>query len=167
MDIDGGLAEYGNVVSLAAARRLSTPPVPQSRPLGAHPPVAYAPVAHPSVVHPSLADSSLPAEAYDRRQAIERLRRALSPGGIVYTVRRWFHPDNDWLVCDFFHINAHDVTCITQDVALALECFDPGREVGVKLDRPGRTDPLAALIDGRLSTLLYGEPGVVQHAVIA
>ena len=89
-------------------------------------------------------------------------------GSIVYTVRRWgSHPDNEWLVQDFFRIDAHDVTCITRDVAMALERFDPAREVGVKLIRVGGMDPLVALIDGALSRLLHGEPAVVQHAVIA
>jgi hypothetical protein len=130
----------GNVISLADVRR----------------------AGHAAAMQPPA-----PAVAYDRRQAIERLRRMLPPGSIVYTVRRWFHPDNDWLVCDFFRIDAHDVTCITRDVAMALERFDPEREVGVKLIRLGGIDPLVALIDGALSRLLHGEPAVVQHAVIA
>lgn len=104
--------------------------------------------------------------AYARRQAVERLRRVLSPGSIVYVMKRWHHPDNDWLVCDFFRIDGHFVSCITEDIALAIDRYDPTREVGVKLHRPRGTDPLTVLIDGTLSRLLHGEPGAVQHVVI-
>ncbi|CAH2599316.1 conserved protein of unknown function [Rhodovastum atsumiense] len=135
------LAGPGNVVTLAAFRRPADPVAAEQRPPA--------------------------ADAYDRRQAIERLRHALPPGSLVYVVRRWFHPDNDWLVCDFFRIDAHEVICITQDVALATERFDPAREVGLKLHRSQRLDPLTTLIDGTLARLLHGEPGAVQHVVIA
>ena len=102
----------------------------------------------------------------DRRLARERLQRALPPGSIVYVVRRWFNPGNDWLICDFFRIERHDVTCITRDVALAIDRFDPEREIGVKLQRRAGQDPLTALIDGVLARALHGEPGAVQHLVI-
>lgn len=102
----------------------------------------------------------------ERDEAIERLRVLLSPGSLVHVVRRWYHPDNDWLTCDFFHIDGHFVTCITRDVALAIDRYDPARECGVKLTRSRGVDPLVALIDGTLARLLHGEPGAVQHVLI-
>ncbi len=104
--------------------------------------------------------------AYGRDQAVARLRKCLPAASLVYVTRRWHHPDNDWLICDFFHIDGHFVSRITEDVALAIDRYDPEREVGVKLHRPRGSDPLTALIDGTLSRVLHGEPGAVQHVVI-
>ena len=110
--------------------------------------------------------ASPPISPAERRDAIERLRAALPEGSIVYVTRRCYHPDNDWLICDFFRIQGHIVSCITRDVAIAIDRYDPEREVGVRLHRPRRADPLTVLIDGTLSRLLHGEPGAVQHVVI-
>lgn len=135
---DNPTVETATVIPFSVVRRLPKPPVP----------------AKPAT------------SEYGRRQAVVRLRRILPPASLVYVMRRWHHPDNDWLVCDFFRIDGHFVSCITEDVALAIDRYDPAREIGVKLHRPQGSDPLTALIDGTLSRLLHGEPGVVQHVVI-
>ena len=101
-----------------------------------------------------------------KRDAIARLRMALPRGAIIYAVPRARDPASNWIVCDFYRIDDGEVRSISADVAQALECFDPAREVGVKLRcGPGR-HPLTAAIDGRLSTLLFGAPGLVGHRMM-
>jgi hypothetical protein len=101
-----------------------------------------------------------------KREAIARLRAALPRGCIIYAVRRAHDPGFGWIVCDFYRIEGNEVTCLTADIAHALDCFDPAREVGVKLRRARGSDPLAEAIDGRLSTLLFGAPGAITQRVI-
>jgi hypothetical protein len=122
---------------------------------------AIIPFARPRR-EPEAAPNPMP----DRRAAVERLRRRLPEDSLVYVTRRWFNPANEWLIVDFFHIDGHSVTCITEDVAVAIDRYDPEREVGLKLYRPGGMDPLAVLIDGTLSRVLHGAGGAVQHVVI-
>lgn len=107
------------------------------------------------------------AVAADARQdALARLRAMLPPGSVLYAVRRAHDPGFGWIVCDFYRIAAGEVTRVTEDVALALECHDPAREIGVKLRRAQGADPLAAAIDGRLSTLLHGTPGALTQRMM-
>ena len=101
-----------------------------------------------------------------KQAAIAALRAHLPPGGILYAVRRAQDDDAGWIVCDFYRIENGDVTCLTDDVAHALDCFDVQREIGVKLRRGRGIDPLAAAIDGRLSTLLHGGPGEIGQRMI-
>lgn len=102
-----------------------------------------------------------------RQAAIERLRRRVWPESILYAVRRAHDAGNGWIICDFYLIHEREVQCFTNDVAQALGCFDPAREIGVKLRHGVGADVLGELIDGRLSTLLFGEPGALRHAMIA
>lgn len=107
------------------------------------------------------------AVAADARQdALARLRAMLPPGSVLYAVRRAHDPGFGWIVCDFYRIAADGVTRLTEEVALALECHDPAREIGVKLRRAQGVDPLAAAIDGRLSTLLHGAPGALTQRMM-
>ena len=101
-----------------------------------------------------------------KQVAIARLRALLPPGSILYAVRRAHDDGFGWIVCDFYRIDTGDVTCLTEEVARALDCFDPRREVGVKLRRAQGHDPLAGAIDGRLSMLLHGEPGEIGQRMI-
>lgn len=101
-----------------------------------------------------------------RYAAIERLRALLPPGAVLYAVRRAHDAQMGWIVCDFYRIENGDVACLTEDVARALDCFDPAREVGVKLRSSPGIDPLAGAIDGRLSTLLHGGPGEIGQRMI-
>ncbi len=101
-----------------------------------------------------------------RRTAIARLRALLPRGGILYAVRRAHDAGFGWIVCDFYRIEGGEVTCLTEEVARALDCLDPAREIGVKLRRAQGFDPLAAAIDGRLSTLLHGAPGEIGQRMI-
>lgn len=102
-----------------------------------------------------------------RQLALGRLRALLPPGSILYAVRRAHDDGFGWIVCDFYRIESGDVICLTEEVARALDCFDPRREVGVKLQCAQGHDPLSRAIDGRLSTLLYGAPGEIGQRVIA
>lgn len=112
--------------------------------------------------------SRYPAPAADPRgDAIARLRAALPEGAVLYAVRRAHDPGTGWIVCDFYRIEAGEVTRLSEEVALALDCHDPAREVGVKLRRVQGHDPLVAAIDGRLSTLLHGTPGAIGQRMIA
>ncbi len=107
-----------------------------------------------------------PAAADPKLEAVARLRAVLPRGSILYAVRRAHDPDTGWIVCDFYRIEAGEVTRLTDEVARALDCFDPAREVGVKLRRAQGFDPLAGAIDGRLSTLLHGTPGAIGQRMI-
>ena len=98
--------------------------------------------------------------------AVTRLRSLLPPGSILYAVRRAHDDGFGWIVCDFYRIEGGEVTCLTEEVARALDCLDPAREIGVKLRRAQGFDPLAAAIDGRLSTLLHGAPGEIGQRMI-
>jgi hypothetical protein len=122
--------------------------------------IPFPPPRRPAVVVQPRDDED------SRHQAVERLRASLPPGSLLYVTRHWYRPENEWLVCDFFRIDGHFVDCVTADVALAIDRYDPEREVGVKLHRPRGADPLTALIDGTLSRVLHGEPGAVQHVII-
>lgn len=102
-----------------------------------------------------------------KQVATARLRTLLPPGSLLYAVRRAHDDGFGWIVCDFYRIEAGDVTRLTDDVALALDCYDPRREVGVKLRRVQGHDPLAGAIDGRLSTLLHGAPCEIGQRIIA
>jgi hypothetical protein len=101
-----------------------------------------------------------------RRAAVARLRGKLRHDDVIYAVRRAHDPQFGWIVCDLYLIGADDVDCLTSDIALALECQDPEREVGVKLRRAAGSDPLAGAISGRLSTILFGAPDVLHHRMI-
>lgn len=101
-----------------------------------------------------------------KAEAIARLRAALPLGSVLYAVRRAHDPGFGWIVCDFYRIEAGEVTRLTEEVARALDCFDPAREIGVKLRRAQGGDPLAGAIDGRLSTLLHGAPGAIGQRMI-
>jgi hypothetical protein len=116
-----------------------------------------------NVVHLSRGTASA-ADA--KRQAVERLRALLPGGGILYAVRRAHDPGFGWIVCDFYRIDGSDVLRVTEDVARALDCFDPAREIGVKLRSAAAGDPLAAATD-RLSTLLFGAPGRLDRRLFA
>lgn len=105
------------------------------------------------------------APADPKRDALARLRAVLPRGAILYAVRRAHDPGFGWIVCDFYRIEGADVTCLTTDVAQALDCFDPAREIGVKLRRAQGAEPLAGAID-RLSTLLFGAPGALAVRMI-
>ena len=107
-----------------------------------------------------------PAAADPRRDALARLRAALPRGSVLYAVRRAHDPGCGWIVCDFYRIEAGEVTRLTEEVARALDCFDPAREIGVKLRRAQGGEPLAAASDGRLSTLLHGTPGAIGQRMI-
>jgi hypothetical protein len=108
----------------------------------------------------------VPPSGQPRQEAIARLREALPRDSVVYAVRRAHDAEFGWIVCDFYRIDGTDVTCISKDVALALECYDPAREVGVKLRRSQGVDPLAPIIAGRLSTVLFGRPNALRHCMI-
>jgi hypothetical protein len=102
-----------------------------------------------------------------RDDAITRLRGRVPAGTIVYVVMRDRDPDNDWMICDLYLIDGHRVTCVTDDVARVLGCFDPRFDPGIRLARaPGGDDPLRQLIDRSLSRLLFNAPGQVSHQVI-
>ena len=101
-----------------------------------------------------------------RAAALARLRAALPRGSVIYAVRRAHDPGFGWIVCDFYRIEGGEVTSLTDDVARALDCCDPAREIGVKLRRAQGSDPLAAAIEGRLSTLLHGAPGAIGQRII-
>jgi hypothetical protein len=107
-----------------------------------------------------------PEAAALRQAAIDRLRERVALDSILYAVRRAHDPGFGWLVVDFVLIDGCAVTCITADVARALGCFDPAREVGVKLRGAAGPDILGEAIDGRLSTLVFGMPGALRHALI-
>lgn len=100
-----------------------------------------------------------------RRAAIDRLRDRLARDSILYAVRRAHDPGFGWLVVDMMLIDGCAVECISADVARALGCFDPAREVGIKLRRAAGPDILAESV-GRLSSLLFGAPGLLRHALI-
>ncbi len=106
------------------------------------------------------------AAADPKSAAVARLRAALPRGSVLYAVRRAHDPGFGWIVCDFYRIEAGEVTPLTDDIARALDCCDPAREVGVKLRRAQGADPLAGAIDGRLSTLLHGAPGEIGQRLI-
>lgn len=101
-----------------------------------------------------------------RQAAIDRLRSRVWPESVIYAVRRAFDPGFGWIVCDFFLIQERHIQCLTREIAQALGCYDPAREVGVKLRHGVGADVLGELIDGRLSTLLFGQPDALRHAVI-
>jgi hypothetical protein len=109
--------------------------------------------------------AAVPA-ADPKREAIARLRTMLPRGAILYAVRRAHDPSFGWIVCDLYRIDDNEVRCVTADVAHALDCHDPDREVGVKLRRARGPTPLAEAIDGRLSTLLFGAPGAIGHRML-
>jgi hypothetical protein len=101
-----------------------------------------------------------------KQDAVARLRRRIAPGVIIYAVLRHHSAANDWIICDFYLIDGHNVACLTEDVARAVERFDPSREVGVRLVRsPGR-NVLRDVIDVGLSKLLFGVPDAIRHQVI-
>ncbi len=95
-----------------------------------------------------------------RREAVAHLRAMLPRGATLYAVRRAHDPGFGWIVCDFYRIDGTDVTCVSEPVARVLECFDPAREVGVKLRRAQGGDPLALAAD-RLSVALFAAPGTL------
>ena len=107
-----------------------------------------------------------PVGASQRLAAVERLRQHVQRDTILYAVRRAHDAGFGWLVVDIMLIDGRNIACITADVAMALECFDPAREVGMKLRRGATLDILGECIDGRLSTLLFGAPDLLQHAMI-
>ena len=81
-------------------------------------------------------------------------------------MRRAHDPGFGWIVCDFYRIEGTAAECISADVARVLECYDPAREVGVRLRRSQGVDPLAPIIAGRLSTVLFGRPGALAHCLL-
>ena len=102
----------------------------------------------------------------ERQDALARLRRRVRPGDIIYMVLRHYSAESNWLVCDFYLIDGHNVGCITTDVARAVDRYDPAREIGMKIVRPPGRDVLRDLIDGTLSRLLFGEAEEIRHQVI-
>lgn len=108
-----------------------------------------------------------PAPGQERQAAVARLKTRLAAGALVYAVYRFHDPDCAWVVCDFYSIDGAEVACLTQDIARATGLFDPRREVGLKLGRPRHADPLASLIEERLSLVLFGETGALRSQAIA
>ena len=106
-----------------------------------------------------------PEAASLRRAAIERLRARLPRATILYAVMRANDPGLGWLIVDMVLIDGCAVERVTPDVAQALGCFDPAREVGMKLRRGAGPDILGESV-GRLSTLLFGAPDQLRHALI-
>jgi hypothetical protein len=102
----------------------------------------------------------------DRQAAIARLRDKIKRDTVIYAVRRAHDAASGWIVCDFYLINGAAAERISEDVARVLECYDPKREVGVKLRRSQGVDPLVPIIAGRLSTVLFGRPGALGHCLI-
>ena len=101
-----------------------------------------------------------------RQDAIDRLRARVRRDTIMYAVRRAHDPEFGWLVCDVYLIDGADIDCVTDDLAHALECFDPAREVGVKLRGRAGAGPLVNAIDLRLSALLFGTPNALRHCML-
>ena len=97
---------------------------------------------------------------------VARLRALLPRDAIVYAVRRAADREFGWLVCDLYCIDGPEVVCITAEIAHALGCHEPGREVGVKLRHGVACDPLTQAIDLRLSTLLFGAPEALRHRML-